>query len=186
MSSTRTQLLFGGAITAELPTGFIDASDFRQVPDNQEVLVRDDSDVSLIVEVLQLATDEGAGESLDNAVRFHFGSLAHDNSASSSQIETVELPASAYETVATATPAPAILTGTQVVKKFGKQSEPEETVRIYLALWRLTDKNIDLVMSLNQPIRTQNGTSDTMVMDPASTFLTAARSLQIQDWSLFA
>lgn len=44
-------------------------SDFRQVPDNQEVLVRDDSDISLIVEVLQLATDEGASENLDNAVR---------------------------------------------------------------------------------------------------------------------
>lgn len=45
------------------------SSDFRQVPDNQEVLVRDDSDVSLIVEVLQLATDEGADENLDKAVR---------------------------------------------------------------------------------------------------------------------
>ena len=44
-------------------------SDFRQVPDNQEVLVRDDSDVSLIVEVLQLARDEGADETLDKALR---------------------------------------------------------------------------------------------------------------------
>jgi hypothetical protein len=70
MSSASEQRdLFGGAITVSLPKGFIDASDFRQVPDNQEVLVRDDSDVSLIIEVLQLATDEGAGESLDRAVR---------------------------------------------------------------------------------------------------------------------
>ncbi len=36
--------------------------------------MRDDSDVSLIVEVLQLATDEGAGENLDKAVRWVIGS----------------------------------------------------------------------------------------------------------------
>ena len=51
-----------------LASGIV-VSDFRQVPDNQEVLVRDDSDISLIVEVLQLATDEGAESSLDTAVR---------------------------------------------------------------------------------------------------------------------
>lgn len=50
-------------------TSGIVVSNFRQVPDNQEVLVRDDSDISLIVEVLQLATDEGAESSLDTAVR---------------------------------------------------------------------------------------------------------------------
>lgn len=44
-------------------------SDFRQVPDNQEVFVRDDSNVSLILEVLQLARDKGADEDLDKAIR---------------------------------------------------------------------------------------------------------------------
>lgn len=44
-------------------------SDFRQVPDNQEVLVREDSNVSCILEVLQLARDEGADENLEQAVK---------------------------------------------------------------------------------------------------------------------
>lgn len=56
-------------LAADRNITFIVHSDFRQVPDNQEVLVRDDSDTSLIVEVLQLAIDEGADESLDKAVR---------------------------------------------------------------------------------------------------------------------
>lgn len=45
--------LFGGAITASLPENFEDASKFRQIPDNQEVFVDKDSDVSVIVEILE-------------------------------------------------------------------------------------------------------------------------------------
>jgi hypothetical protein len=63
--------LFGGAITAELPTGCIDASyvsivstpshsahffgtsDLRQVPDTQEVFLYPDSEISIIIEVLE-------------------------------------------------------------------------------------------------------------------------------------
>lgn len=44
-------------------------SDLRQVPDTQEVFLGPDSDLSLIVEVLELATDEGAGESLEAAAK---------------------------------------------------------------------------------------------------------------------
>ncbi|GAK64790.1 mog1p/PsbP-like protein [Moesziomyces antarcticus] len=185
MSSASEQRdLFGGAITVSLPEGFIDASDFRQVPDNQEVLVRDDSDVSLIVEVLQLATDEGAGESLDRAVRFHFDSLAHDNSASSSSIQATQIPTE-QQAHSSATPPPALLTGTQLVRKFGKSTEPEEQVTIRVALWRLVSKNIDLVLSVNEPA---NASSSPMNQSglAQSAFEAAAASLQIRDWDLFA
>ncbi|CDW99765.1 hypothetical protein [Sporisorium scitamineum] len=182
MASTKEpRALFGGAISVDLPTGFIDASDFRQVPDNQEVLVRDDSDVSLIVEVLQLATDEGADENLDKAVRFHFSSLAHDNLASSSTVLETQTPS--QEVSPPATPPPALLTGTQLARKFGKASEPEECVTIRVALWRLLSKQIDLVLSVNEPGKAQ----DTPQSSQAQTaFEMAAASLQIRDWSLFA
>lgn len=38
-ASWRPVALFGGAITANIPERFIDVSDFRPVPDHQEVLV---------------------------------------------------------------------------------------------------------------------------------------------------
>ncbi|SPO26662.1 uncharacterized protein UTRI_03953_B [Ustilago trichophora] len=184
-SSTENRALFGGAITVDLPKGFVDASDFRQVPDNQEVFVRQDSDISLIVEVLQLATDQGAGENLDKAVRFHFDSLAHDNSASSSTVHETQTPP--QEAQPPATPSPALLTGTQLVRKFGKASQPEEPVTIRVALWRLPSKNIDLVLSLNQPANANANAHDT---DPNSlaqlAFDSAAKSLHIRDWRLFA
>ncbi|SJX63421.1 uncharacterized protein SRS1_11080 [Sporisorium reilianum f. sp. reilianum] len=180
-SAKKTRALFGGAITVDLPTGFIDASDFRQVPDNQEVLVRDDSDVSLIVEVLQLATDEGADENLDKAVRFHFSSLAHDNSASSSKVLETRTPS--QEVSPPATPPPALLTGTQLVRKFGKASEPEEPVTIRVALWRLPCKQIDLVLSVNEPGKAPDTPQSSQAQ---AAFELAAASLQIRDWSLFA
>ncbi|SPO26364.1 uncharacterized protein UTRI_03953 [Ustilago trichophora] len=180
-SSTENRALFGGAITVDLPKGFIDASDFRQVPDNQEVLLRQDSDISLIVEVLQLATDQGSGEDLDKAVRFHFDSLAHDNSASSSTVHQTQVPA--QEAQPPATPSPALLTGTQLVRKFGKASEPEEAVTIRVALWRLPCKNIDLVLSLNQP---ENASEAGQNFLAQSAFESAVDSLQIRDWGLFA
>ncbi|KAJ1026028.1 hypothetical protein NDA18_003688 [Ustilago nuda] len=173
--------LFGGAITVELPKGFIDASDFREVPDNQEVLVRDDSDVSLIVEVLQLARDEGADETLDKALRFHFSSLAHDNAASSSTVDETQAPP--QDAQPPATPAPALLTGTQLVSKFGQACQPQEAVTIRVALWRLASKNIDLLLSLNEP---SNSQQPTPTSEAQATFQLAAQSLQIRDWSLFA
>lgn len=39
MAGKRKQSLWGGAITTEIPEGLLDASDFRQVPDTQEVFV---------------------------------------------------------------------------------------------------------------------------------------------------
>lgn len=44
--------LFGGAILLAIPERFLDISDFRPVPDNQEVFADAIHDQSLIVEVL--------------------------------------------------------------------------------------------------------------------------------------
>lgn len=45
--------LFGSGIKILVPKDFKDVSDFRQVPDHQEVFVSNDSDATLIVELLE-------------------------------------------------------------------------------------------------------------------------------------
>lgn len=49
--------IFGGAIEIDLPTGVIDVSQFRQVPDNQEVFLIEKStakeDQNIIIELLE-------------------------------------------------------------------------------------------------------------------------------------
>ncbi len=71
METTEERALFGGAIVASVPSRFIDVryfthliqvikiltifySNFREVPDNQEVLVDEKTDQSLIVELLSM------------------------------------------------------------------------------------------------------------------------------------
>lgn len=52
--------LFGGGMIVKVPKDYKDVSQFRQVPDNQEVFVSNDSDETLIVELLE--TPEEAQE----------------------------------------------------------------------------------------------------------------------------
>ncbi|KAI8622709.1 hypothetical protein BC830DRAFT_1052748, partial [Chytriomyces sp. MP71] len=50
---TQSHPLFGGAISLLLPNGYVDASQLRQVPDNQEVFVSSTDNSSIIVELLE-------------------------------------------------------------------------------------------------------------------------------------
>ena len=45
--------LFGGSLSIKLPNNFQDVSEIRQVPDNQEVFVFNNSDASIIIELLE-------------------------------------------------------------------------------------------------------------------------------------
>lgn len=99
--------LFGGAITALIPQRFKDVSQFRQVPDNQEVwfdcvivripifgatdvmilldqvFVDADADQSIIIEIVERASEASDAD----AAKFHFNSIAFDNDATESVIE---------------------------------------------------------------------------------------------------
>ena len=55
--ASRKVPLFGGAISAHLPTRYVDVSDFRPVPDNQEVWTDASVDESVIVEILERVED---------------------------------------------------------------------------------------------------------------------------------
>lgn len=164
--------LFGGAMTLMAPPGLVDAALVRQVPDTQEVLLSRDSDESLIVEVLQQVGDGTSQEALEHAVRFHFDSLAHDNDARAAEVAWVE----AVDGGSDAATRPALLGGTQRVCKFGKD-ELEDTVFIWVAVWRVPSKRIDVVLSVNSPHTP--GTAEAL-------FRGAAASLRIVDYGLFA
>lgn len=58
----KSRELFGGGIRINVPDNFVDVSDFRQVPDHQEVFVSNDSDATLIVELLETPSDPSDSE----------------------------------------------------------------------------------------------------------------------------
>ncbi|TFY58159.1 hypothetical protein EVJ58_g6587 [Rhodofomes roseus] len=180
MPASAKRELFGGAITTTLPTSIIDASDLRQVPDTQEVFLFPDADISIIVEVLQRVDAEQPAD----IAKFHFDSLAHDNDAVEHKI--IEVSQLSGESSGNHTPLPIVLSGTQLVRKFN-HAQPDE-LRILLAVYRLQDKNVDLVVSMNIPMKTSDGAIVTEGQFAAAqeTFSIAARSLRIVDYGLFA
>lgn len=72
--------LFGGAIECHIPPSYMDISKLREVPDNQEVFADEHSDVSLIVEILQVPEDDDT----PLPAIYHFHELAECNSAEDS------------------------------------------------------------------------------------------------------
>ncbi|KAI0736883.1 Mog1p/PsbP-like protein [Fomitopsis betulina] len=180
MSTTATRQLFGGAITVTLPTSLIDASELRQVPDTQEVFLYPDSIISIIVEILQCVKPTEAA----NIVKFHFDSLAHDNDAIEKSVLEISQPTG--EGSGNPPSLPITLRGTQLVRKFN-QTIPDE-LQILLAVYRLQEQNVDLVFSMNVPMKTSDGATTTADDFAAAreTFSTAVESLRIVDYGLFA
>ncbi|KAF8319274.1 Mog1p/PsbP-like protein [Clavulina sp. PMI_390] len=173
--------LFGGAITVELPDGLIDASDLRQIPDTQEVFLTPDSDVTYIIEILESVN----AKDLIEATKFHFESLAHDNDASSSSIESVEISDTTRELPQ---PTPYILQGSQLVRKYNRPT-PDQ-VQILLALFRVDGHNSDIVLTLNAPVQSSNAEVKTISSGDwitiAHAFHQAVKTFTIVDFGLFA
>lgn len=96
--------------------------------------------------------------------------------------ETLDMPNDANGT----TPNPVVLYGTQTVQKFNSSSADE--VRILLALYRVQEKNVDLVMTMNVPMTSEDGgaVSEDDWGTARDAFNVAARSLRIIDYGLFA
>ncbi|KAF8061511.1 hypothetical protein FPV67DRAFT_1509236 [Lyophyllum atratum] len=179
MASTIKRDLFGGAITAKTPSNLVDASDLRQVPNTQEVFLYPDSGISIVVEILQRVEPSH----FNDAIRFHFDSLAHDNSAVSAKVEAVDvIPNDRGD----ATPSAIVLYGVQEVPKFNRPAADE--VHIFMALYRVQEKSIDLVVTFNVPTRSEDGgaVSQEGLAAARRDFDTFVGSLQIVNFSLFA
>jgi len=158
------------------------------------VFLYPNSSISIIVEVLERVAESDDKEaakfgglfiSLENnrqrLPRFHFSSLADDNSAASSSIERVaRIPKDKGDD----TPSPIVLQGTQLVRKFN--SAVLDTIHILLAVFRIESKNVDLVLSMNIPLETVEGKVDDAKYQQARLdFDTAVKSLRILDFGLF-
>jgi hypothetical protein len=67
MTTFESRELYGGAITASLPSTYIDASDIRQIPDHQEVFLSNKTLSSLIFEINEYVKQPDPA-----ALYFHF------------------------------------------------------------------------------------------------------------------
>lgn len=161
MSAVRE--LWGGAITSEVPTCVLDASDFRQVPDTQEVFIPADdatttsmdslrTEDSLIFDLMERID----GDDME-AIKEHFTEIATLNGAAQWELFRItecvnSLGVKAYVCVALE-PAlkwgrsEAIDAGKQVVE--GDSGEYRPALAVVLGIVRLSNVNTDLLITYN-------------------------------------
>ena len=151
--------LFGGAITANLPPSYGDVSNVRQIPDHQEVFVDNESEASVIVELLQL---ESSFQDLE-AIRHHFQDLADANEATDTKIISEgSFTAEEFIPSVTAVDCKHALIGKQTVGKYRTRPDMEvDEVYIILVLVRLANVSTDLLVSMNIPARVLSPTTTT-------------------------
>lgn len=168
--------LFGGAIEAQIPSRFIDVSDFRPVPDHQEVFSDEAADQSIIIEIVELSqtAEECPG-------RFYLKDLAAVNGA----IEWAET--SECEELGVSDSVPRLgggevasarvfcITGAMVVDTSHGEEGKRHGVEVVLGVVRLPDRDTDVLISLNTP--PGSGGQDV--------FHGILASFHITDWGLF-
>ena len=115
--------------------------------------------------------------------RYHFEAIADDNDADSFSVDEVnEIPGTRGDVI----PSVIVLSGRQGVRKFNRTSVDD--VRIFLALYRLEKRGVDLVLSLNFPMSTSDGVvrTEEQYSTAKETFRFIATSFRIIDLKLFA
>jgi hypothetical protein len=120
--------------------------------------------------------------------RFHFDSVAHDNSALSSSVDTIFAPS--HPPPESDTPSSVTLIGYQLVTKFNRPNP--DKVRILLALYRVqrAHVNIDFVVTCNVPLDPSLSdaelAADPLCQGAQRDFEQVVQSLRIVDYGLFA
>ncbi|SAM03386.1 hypothetical protein [Absidia glauca] len=183
------QGLFGGAIYTTIKSSYVDASDLRQIPDNQEVFLDMNTQQSLIIELLEKVEHLN-----EDCAKFHFEQIAEQNNATSYSIKSIE-----HASVDVAAPKLPLDTtiyfvrGIQNVAKFNE--EAVNHVELVMAVVRLEKVETDLIISLNAPIQvapTSSEMKDVNLVEPAAPIARivdeiklVVQGLEIHDWGLF-
>lgn len=139
--------LFGGALSAVLPSDATDVSELREIPDNQEVFTHPRTDQSMIVELVEY---QGQVEDQD-AAKYHFEDIASSNKALESGVFEVTnvAPVSKSEVALSDCSTAWTLTGIQCVAKFNE--EARNMVTLHLGLFRLPQFTTDILVTFNDP-----------------------------------
>ncbi|ODV92183.1 hypothetical protein CANCADRAFT_30422 [Tortispora caseinolytica NRRL Y-17796] len=189
--------LYGGAIVTELPEGFVDVSEFREVPDDEEVFVLEGNGypISLIFDLLELEHIEDLKKAHTNII----DDIMDFNGLNSTEYkilkeETYENDAS-YPVIVYTTAVSGSHAGPKKAPS-GFENQPYIGV---IATVRLHQGQTDMAITLNCPISEADGASTVEQMlsqdSPATIPLIQTceammkqivQKLHVRDWTLFA
>ena len=200
-------LLFGGAITSDLPADWSDLSDIRPIPDNQECFQDsfvNDSPMMLVVEILERQGHIGDRD----AASFFFNELAERNDALQTQndirFHTLKEHASATALLSDAS----VVAGKNTVHVCSgsgyqkvamgrdnndagnsrRERQEIKCIRIDLYVVRLPAQETDLLITISKPVDDITNLNEVPLDTPsmASSILSRVIStFRIRNWELF-
>ncbi|KAF2211982.1 hypothetical protein CERZMDRAFT_97900 [Cercospora zeae-maydis SCOH1-5] len=186
--------LFGGAITAEIPTGWEDVSQIRQVPDTQEVFLHTEGFSSMVFDILERVSPPAIASDDDvEALKFHLSDIidSKPDAAASTILQTatefplVKMPETKCWSLVARVPAGE--------KMRGRANEPKGGVCVFVVLVRLENVQTDFVVSVNLPVMREGTGADMGDTAEVEGLLETGKkmrervvgSLQVKDWGLF-
>jgi len=162
------------------------------VPDHEEVYTDEQTDESVIVEILSLAP----GNSLEEVAASHWDSLTRLNRAQAAKIEEVvvtnlsdTLPQLVCPPTQTIAPETLLLMGHMMAPKFNETAL--NSVDVYMCLIRLQQQASDILIILNSPTAVSPESSSSVSFlapnpeGPLALFKEVVSSFQVKDWGLF-
>ncbi|SGZ58322.1 CIC11C00000002461 [Sungouiella intermedia] len=180
--------LYGGAITANLPQGAIDVSDFRQIPDTQEVFLLEKPnglDQSIIFDLLERVD----ASSLPEVIAVHLDDILEGAATNIAPLESMEHPVLRCEM------------HTFLVKPLPSKQETEHVkLFMFLFLIRLEKVATDFLVTMNVPLETNGEVTQELFQKEVSSVMNqdqsiisecykqvkeSAISLDVKDWKLF-
>eukprot|EP01083_Nonionella_stella_P076483 208424_1 len=177
--------LFGGAFECSIPARFTDISQFRLVPDHQEVFADSNSDQSICFDILeyQETSDE-------KALLVHWNELASLNDCKEKEVCESGTLAPADMQLLEGADFTGYLIGNQRVSKGRDDISKANSVSMYMCLIRCKKVTSDIVISINVPVEIADGSQSSgahilgndenqaLVRQVLSTF-------RIKDWGIF-
>lgn len=157
MSLPPLRQLYGGAVQLRAPASYEDVSQFRQVPDHQEVFADAEHDSSLIVEINQLA-DEccDATDKHWPPAEYHSIELAQLNDAKDCRILLTEQSTASTRLDPSLSSAVSnlsfCLSETRLLKYHDQRDDQANTIWTMLYCLRLPEQTSDLLLIHTLPI----------------------------------
>jgi len=135
--------LYGGAAKCMIPSDWVDASSFRDVPDHQEVFMHPHAvgEQSVIIEILEY--DQTLPD--DKAAAYYFNDLANADGASSTEIDADRTRISTVNIFGTTVPR-CDIAGIHMKAKLGPNS-PTKPVVVLMSVIRAVNIHSDILVT---------------------------------------
>ncbi|KAI6249970.1 putative ran guanine nucleotide release factor [Erysiphe necator] len=184
MTSYFKRSLYGGAITVELPSFFVDVSDFRQVPDHQEVFLDNSGFTSIIFDITERVGSDSTGPDVDcAALTAHLEDITEKETVqvwntNSTQFSKLPEGIPAYTLIATPIES-------------SKNPKNSKFTAILLTLVRLEKESTDILITINVPhedtedIELETGKLGKLIDNSIEYTTRIWQTFEIHNWNLF-